>query len=52
MTKKRSSEIFGVKMEIFLLKKVIQKFCPRTNFFRSAQTRRQVSAYERHSNRI
>src|SRR6218665_3129101 len=41
MTKKRSSEILGVKIEIFLRKK--RRLGPR-NFFRSPQTRRQVSA--------
>src|SRR6218665_3572521 len=40
MTKKRSSEIFG----IFSLKEVIRKFGPR-NLFSIPQTRRQVSAH-------
>src|SRR6218665_3132650 len=38
MTKKRSSEIFGVKMEIFPLKKSLKNFSV-------PQTQRQVSAY-------
>ena len=33
MTKKKSSEILGVKMEIFLRKKIIQKFWSAKDFF-------------------
>ena len=44
MTKKRSSEIFGVKIEIFFLKKVIEKFLVREEIFPSPQTRRLAYA--------
>ena len=44
MTKKRSSEIFAAKMEIFHQKSVIQKSWVRRKYFPSPQTRRQVSA--------
>ena len=45
MTKKRSSEIFGVKTEIFSGKNVIQKSWSTRNLFSvPPQTRRQVSA--------
>jgi len=45
MTKKRSSEIFGIKIEHFFLKKVIEKFRSAKICIRPLQTRRQVSAY-------
>ena len=42
----RSSEIFGVEMEIIFFKKVILKLkFGMRNIFPSPQTRRQVSAY-------
>ena len=41
-----SSEILGVKMEMFSLKNVIQKFSFYEICYPSPQTRRQVSAYE------
>src|SRR6218665_3039384 len=44
MTKKRSSEILGVKMEIFSGKNCNSEILVRENFFPSPQTRRQVSA--------
>jgi len=44
MTKKRLSEILGVKMKIFSLKNLIQKSWS-AKFVSAPQTRRQVSAY-------
>ena len=44
MTKKRSSEIFGEKMEIFFGKNVIQKSWGPRKKFSSPQTRCQVFA--------
>jgi len=44
MTKKRSSEILGVKMEIFSGKNRHPEILVREIFFRPPQTRRQVSA--------
>ena len=44
MTKKRSSEILGVKIDIFPWKRRHSEILVREKIFRPPQTRRQVSA--------
>ena len=44
MTKKRSSEILGLKTDIFSREKSHSEILVRENYFRPPQTRRQVSA--------
>ena len=44
MTKESSSEILGVKMEIFPEKASFRNLGPRKKFVRPPQTRHQVSA--------